>query len=83
MARVTVELGPILTFSRKPDAYYAQRVAALDPWDGHPILESRHFPQLRYAQLWSPDGRIYRIGTATRVGPQLWEAEAYILQDWQ
>ena len=80
MARVTVELDPILTFSRKPDAYYAQRVAA---WDGHPILESRCFPQLRYAQLWSPDGRIYRISTATRVGPQLWEAEAYILQDWQ
>lgn len=83
MARVTVELDPILTFSRKPDAYYAQRVAALDPWDGHPILESRCFPQLRYAQLWSPDGRIYRIGTATRVGPQLWEADAEIIRDWQ
>ena len=83
MTRVTVELDPILTFPRKPDAYYAQRVAALDPWDGHPILDSRHFAQLRYAQLWSPDGRIYRIGTATRVGPQLWEADAYILQDWQ
>ena len=82
MTRVTVELDPILTFPRQPDAYYAQRVAALDPWDGHPILESRGFPQLRYAQLWSPDGRIYRIGTATRVA-QLWEAEAYILQDWQ
>lgn len=82
MTRVTVALDPILTFPRQPDAYYAQRVAALDPWDGHPILESRHFPQLRYAQLWSPDGRIYRIGTATRVG-QMWEAEAYILQDWQ
>lgn len=83
MTRVTVALDPILTFPRRPDAYYAQRVAALDPWDGHPILESRHFPRLRYAQLWSPDGRIYRIGTATRVGPQLWEADAYILQDWQ
>lgn len=83
MARVTVELDPILTFSRKPDAYYAQRVAALDPWDGHPILESRHFPNVRYAREWSPDGRIYSIGTATRVGPQLWEAEAEIIQDWQ
>ena len=83
MARVTVELDPILTFSREPDAYYAQRVAALDPWDGHPILESRHCPNVRSAREWSPDGRIYRIGTATRVGPQLWEAEAEIIQDWQ
>ena len=63
MTRVTVELDPILTFSRKPDAYYAQRVTALDPWDGHPILESRCFPQLRAYARSGTDAVDASIGT--------------------